>query len=94
MFTDSGLTSFPTTGQWVKKINNNAAADLFCQEGGGSSTTYFCDHYWTNADDSNRTLLLGACTGYGSAAGLFSLASNNGLGGAAAHVGTRLVYIP
>lgn len=45
LFTDSGLTSSPTTEQWVKRINNNAAADLFCQEGRGGSTTYFCDYY-------------------------------------------------
>lgn len=94
LFTDSGLTSFPTTEQWVKRINNNAAADLFCQEGGGGSTTYFCDHCWTNANDHDRTLLLGACAGYGSSAGLFSLASSTGLDGAAGHLGTRLVYIP
>lgn len=94
LFVDSGLTSHPTTGQWVKKINNNAAADLFCQEGGGGSNTYFCDHYWTNANDSDRTLLLGASAGYGSSAGLFTLGSSADLGTAAAHVGTRLVYIP
>lgn len=94
LFTDSGLTSFPTTEQWVKRINNNAAADLFCQEGGGGSTTYFCDYYWTNANDHDRTLLLGAIAGYGSAAGLFNLASSNGLGAANGYVGTRLVYIP
>lgn len=94
LFTDSGLTSFPTTEQWVKRINNNAAADLFCQEGGGGSTTYFCDYYWTNANDHDRTLLLGASTSYGSLAGFFSLHSNGGLGSAAGTVGTRLVYIP
>ena len=94
LFTDSGLTSFPTTEQWVKRINNNAAADLFCQEGGGGSTTYFCDYHWTNANDHDRTLLLGACAGYGSVAGLFNLASNRGLGDVAGNVGTRLVYIP
>lgn len=94
LFTDSGLTSFPTTEQWVKRINNNAAADLFCQEGGGGSTTYFCDYYWTNANDHGRTLLLGACAGYGSIAGLFGLGSSFDLGGAGGHVGTRLVYIP
>lgn len=71
-----------------------AAADLFCQEGGAGSTTYFCDHYWTNAIASDRTLLLGACTSYGSSAGLFSLYSNFVLGAATASVGTRLVYIP
>lgn len=94
LFTDSGLTSFPTTEQWVKRINNNAAADLFCQEGGGGSTTYFCDYYWTNANDHDRTLLLGAGASYGSGAGLFALFSRGGLGYAADFVGTRLVYIP
>ena len=94
LFTDSGLTSFPTTEQWVKRINNNAAADLFCQEGGGGSTTYFCDYYWTNANDHDRTLLLGANAGDGSGAGLFALGSRNGLGYGLGHVGTRLVYIP
>ena len=94
LFTDSGLTSFPTTEQWVKRINNNAAADLFCQEGGGGSTTYFCDHYWTNANDHDRTLLLGASAGNSSPAGFFALYSFNGLGHAHGSVGTRLVYIP
>ena len=94
LFVDSGLTSHPTAGQWVKKINNNAAADLFCQEGGANSTTYFCDHYWTNAVEADRTLLLGASTGDGSRAGLFLLHSCDGLGSAGASVGTRLVYIP
>lgn len=94
LFVDSGLTSHPTTGQWVKKINNNAAADLFCQEGGVNSTTYFCDYYWTNAVEADRTLLLGAASGHGSNAGFFDLDSGNGLGIALANVGTRLVYIP
>ena len=94
LFTDSGLTSFPTTEQWVKRINNNAAADLFCQEGGGGSTTYFCDYYWTNANDHDRTLLLGANASDGSLAGFFHLHSYDGLGLAYGSVGTRLVYIP
>ena len=94
LFEDSGLTTFITTGQWVKRITNNNAADLFCQEGGANSNTYFCDHYWTNAATFNRTLLLGAHTGYGSYAGLFSLHSGLGLGSVDAAVGTRLVYIP
>ena len=94
LFTDSGLTSFPTTEQLVKRINNNAKADLFCQEGGASSNTYFCDYYWTNAIDSDRTLLLGARAGSSSHAGFFCLHSYHGVGHAADNVGTRLVYIP
>lgn len=94
LFTDSGLTSFPTTRQWVKRINNNTKADLFCQEGGANSNNYFCDFYYTDAIDSDRTLLLGASAGYGSTAGFFYLLSHRGLGYADGDVGTRLVYIP
>lgn len=94
LFVDSGLTSFTTTGQGVKKINNNAAADLFCQEGRGSSTTYFCDHYWTDTKDFDRTLLLGGSANSGSGAGFFYLASFLGIGTEAVYAGTRLVYIP
>lgn len=94
LYEDSGLTTLTTNGQWVKRITNNAAADLFCQEGGAGSTTYFCDHYWTNAVEADRTLLLGAAASSGSYADFFILASDGGLGYAPASVGTRLVYIP
>lgn len=94
LYEDSGLTTLTTSGQWVKRITNNAAADLFCQEGRADSTMYFCDHYWTNAVKADRTLLLGASAGDGAYAGLFCLASHADLGGAGADVGTRLVYIP
>lgn len=94
LYEDSGLTTITTDNQQVKRITNNAAADLFCQEGGASSTTYFCDYHWTNAVEADRTLLLGAYASDGSGAGLFRLSSRHGLGGAFASVGTRLVYIP
>ena len=94
LYEDSGLTTLTTNDQYVKRITNNAAADLFCQEGGANSTTYFCDHYWTNAVEADRTLLLGANAGDSSAAGFFYLGSSVDLGAALAGVGTRLVYIP
>lgn len=94
LYEDSGLTTLTTKNQWVKRITNNAAADLFCQKGGANYTTYFCDYYWTNAVEADRTLLLGARTGNDSSAGFFYLDSSNGLGFAGASVGTRLVYIP
>lgn len=94
LYEDSGLTTLTTNGQWVKRITNNAAADLFCQEGGANYTTYFCDYYWTNAVETDRTLLLGASAGNGSLAGFFLLRSDGGLDTASADIGTRLVYIP
>lgn len=97
LYEDSGLTTLTTGGQWVKRITNNAAADLFCQEGIDTSTTtttYFCDYHWTNAVEADRTLLLGASSGHGPSAGLFFLDSSTDLGYAGANVSTRLVYIP
>lgn len=93
-YKDSGLTILTTGDQMVKRITNNAAADLFCQEGGADHTTYFCDYYWTQATASDRTLLFGAAANDRSAAGLFNLTSGNVIGIAGANIGTRLVYIP
>lgn len=83
-----------TSSGYPKRLANNAGADLWCQELGGGTTTYFCDYYWTNPTESDRTLLLGAHSGDGAVAGLFSLDSYNGVGTAYSYVGTRLVYIP
>lgn len=94
LYEDSGLTTITASVQWVKRITNNAAADLFCQEGGAGYNTYFCDCYWTEAVASDRTLLLGANANDGSGAGLFGLVSYYGLGPAGSYIGTRLVYIP
>jgi hypothetical protein len=58
------------------------------------STTYFCDHYWTNAVEADRTLLFGAGADDGFHAGFFALHSDLALDAADALVGTRLVYIP
>nr|UWD60138.1 MAG: hypothetical protein [Bacteriophage sp.] len=91
------IVGYLKSDDWTKYENNTNVdfnADLFCQEGGASSTTYFCDHYWTNAVDSNRALLMGAHSDGGSSAGLFYLASNYGTDTTVGNAGTRLVYIP
>ena len=82
------------TGQYVKKLVNNNQADLFptVVGNGASATTYYCDYHWTGATATPRTLLIGGCSGDGSAAGLFYLHSSNGLGASAASVGTRITF--
>lgn len=82
------------TSQCVKKLVNNNQADLFpaIVGNGASSTTYYCDYHWTNAVATPRTLLIGGRSGNGSAAGLFSLSSHDGLGDSIAHVGTRITF--
>lgn len=81
-------------GQYVKKLVNNNQADLFptVVGNGASATTYYCDYHWTSATATPRTLLIGGHSDYGSAAGLFALGSNAGLGASYAAVGTRITF--
>lgn len=83
-----------TTSQYVKKLVNNNQADLFptVVGNGASATTYYCDYHWTNAVATPRTLLLGGCSDGGSLAGLFDLASSDGLDYSIATVGTRITF--
>lgn len=60
----------------------------------GSESTYWCDYNWDNTDASEHCLLIGGYSDAGGAAGLFSLASNDGVGNSAAHIGSRLTYLP
>ena len=82
------------TGQYVKKLVNNNQADLFptVVGNGASATTYYCDYHWTNATATPRTLLIGGRSGDGSAAGLFRLSSDLGLGYSVGTVGTRITF--
>ena len=82
------------TSQYVKKLVNNNQADLFpaVVGNGASATTYYCDYHWTNAVATPRTLLIGGHSGDGSSAGLFYLASSDGLDYSGAHVGTRITF--
>ena len=82
------------TGQYVKKLVNNNQADLFptVVGNGASATTYYCDYHWTSATATPRTLLIGGRSGDGSAAGLFALRSDLGLGASRALVGTRITF--
>lgn len=82
------------TGQYVKKLVNNNQADLFptVVGNGASVTTYYCDYHWTSATATPRTLLIGGTSGNGSAAGLFSLSSRNGLDYSNASAGTRITF--
>lgn len=81
-------------GQYVKKLVNNNQADLFptVVGNGASATTYYCDYHWTSATATPRTLLIGGGSDDGSAAGLFYLISNYGLGASSAYVGTRITF--
>ena len=60
----------------------------------GSESTYWCDYNWDNTDTSEHCLLIGGDSGSGGGAGLFYLASGNGVSNSSANIGSRLTYLP
>ena len=77
------------------KIVTTSTCDFFALScNNGSETTYWCDYNWDNTDGSLHCLLIGGGSYNGGAAGLFSLASDDGVGHSAADVGSRLTYLP
>lgn len=77
------------------KIATTSTCDFFASScNNGSETTYWCDYNWDNTDGSLHCLLIGGHSGHGGAAGLFTLASDNGVGASHAKIGSRLTYLP
>lgn len=77
------------------EIKATPTCDFFAiSVSGGSETTYWCDYNWDNTDTSEHCLLIGGCSGDGGWAGLFDLASDDGVGHSNAAIGSRLTYLP
>ena len=77
------------------KIATTSTCDFFASScNNGSETTYWCDYNWDNTDGSLHCLLIGGSSGHGGQAGLFGLASGNGVGSSTAAIGSRLTYLP
>lgn len=77
------------------EIKATPTCDFFAiSVSGGSETTYWCDYNWDNIDTSEHCLLIGGCSDNGGLAGLFALASYNGVGNYSAAFGSRLTYLP
>ena len=77
------------------KIATTSTCDFFASScNNGSETTYWCDYNWDNTDGSLHCLLIGGSSGNGGRAGLFYLASDDGVGRSNAVIGSRLTYLP
>ena len=77
------------------KIVTTSTCDFFALScNNGSETTYWCDYNWDNTDGSLHCLLIGGSSAHGGLAGLFTLASDAGVGGSDAIIGSRLTYLP
>lgn len=89
------LTSAAVVTGYKTEIRATPTCDFFAEAcTNGSETTYWCDYNWDNTDTSEHCLLIGGDSGSGGGAGLFYLASYDGVGGSGAHVGSRLTYLP
>lgn len=89
------LTSAAVVTGYKTEIRVTPTCDFFAEAcTNGSETTYWCDYNWDNTDTSEHCLLIGGSSGDGGRAGLFSLASDGGVGHSAANLGCRLTYLP
>lgn len=87
--TNAVITGYKT------KIVTTSTCDFFALScNNGSETTYWCDYNWDNTDTSKHCLLIGGHSDHGGWAGLFYLASTDGVSSSTAHIGSRLTYLP
>lgn len=89
------LTSAAVVTGYKTEIRVTPTCDFFTEAcTNGSETTYWCDYNWDNTDTSEHCLLIGGNSGPGGAAGLFTLASDDGVSASSADIGSRLTYLP
>ena len=89
------LTSAAVVTGYKTEIRVTPTCDFFAEAcTNGSETTYWCDYNWDNTDTSEHCLLIGGRSGDGGRAGLFYLASADGVGASSAIIGSRLTYLP
>lgn len=102
-FQDTSYTDYEQRGElprkdgYVKRMMIGEHGENMPIEVGGSSTTYFCDYFYTNMPASGsamRGVLFGGYAAYGANAGLSYALSDGTAALTSAHVGSRLCFIP
>ena len=76
---------------YIKEWHIGVNADMIPKAVGGTSSTYMCDYYWVNYDDTPETLFVGGRLNLGSAAGLGSFISHYRVGYVYPRVGFRTI---
>lgn len=89
------LTTAVVVTGYKTEIRATPTCDFFAAAcTNGSESTYWCDYNWDNTDASEHCLLIGGDSDHGGWAGLFALASDDGVGRSYATIGSRLTYLP
>lgn len=100
-FSDTSYTGYDKKGNicrtngYAKKMLLGEDGDIVPTEVGGSSSTYWCDYYYTNTSANRmQAVLVGGNAGSGSVAGLAYVAADYAPSVAARHLGSRLCFFP
>ena len=100
-FSDTSYTGYDKKGNicrtngYAKKMLLGEDGDIVATEVGGSSSTYWCDYYYTNTSANRmQVVLVGGYAAYGSYAGLANVATDAAPSAANRHIGSRLCFFP
>lgn len=100
-FSDTSYTGYDKKGNicrtngYAKKMLLGEDGDIVPTEVGGSSSTYWCDYYYTNTSANRmQVVLVGGSAGNGSATCLASVDTGYAPSGAPRNVGSRLCFFP
>lgn len=100
-FSDTSYTGYNKKGNicrtngYVKKMLLGEDGDIVATEIGGSSSTYWCDYYYTYTSANRmQVVLVGGRADDGSAAGLAYVYTSNAPSAAARYLGSRLCFFP
>lgn len=100
-FSDTSYTGYNKKGNicrtngYAKKMLLGEDGDIVATEIGGSSSTYWCDYYYTYTSANRmQVVLVGGYADNGSNAGLARVDAGNAPSGADRAVGSRLCFFP
>lgn len=100
-FSDTSYTGYNKKGNicrtngYAKKMLLGEDGDIVATEIGGSSSTYWCDYYYTNTSANRmQVVLVGGYAGNGSAAGLARVDTASAPSAAYRSIGSRLCFFP
>ena len=98
-FSDTSYTGYDKKGNicrtngYAKKMLLGEDGDIVTTEVGGSSSTYWCDYYYTNTSANRmQVVLVGGGADVGSNAGLANVNTNNAPSDANRNIGSRLYF--
>lgn len=100
-FSDTSYTGYDKKGNicrtngYAKKMLLGEDGDIVATEIGGSSSTYWCDYYYTNTSANRmQTVLVGGATDEGQGAGLARVSTNLAPSATGRNIGSRLCFFP